>query len=129
MKKLLYVLGLSVVTAVPAIAVSPTYMNPTAGTMNFYPMMQEQMQREDTLDFVNDSENYKKKREQKDLENENKVRNSNFNPNYAPNYGGTYLHPVHPVQMQFTKGADGSIKIQGIESNSSKIIENNSDKK
>ena len=37
--------------------------------------------------------------------------------------------PSDATGYVFTKGADGSIKIQGIESNSSKIIENNSDKK
>ncbi len=97
----------------------PLYEAPNAGNMNFYPMMQRQMEQQETLDFVNDSENYKKKREAKD--NENAIRQSNFNPNYAPNYGGTFMHPVHPVQMQFTKDSNGNIKIQGINSNSETI--------
>ena len=81
--------------------------------------MMHQLEKEETLDFVNNSEEYSKKREAKD--NENKIRSSNFNPNYTPNYGGTYLHPVHPVSMQFTRGENGTIKIQGVHSNSQTI--------
>lgn len=102
---------------------TPIYQAPNVGNSNFYPLMQYQMEKQETLDFINDSENYKKKREQKD--NENKMRESNFNPNYTPNYGGTYLHPVHPVQMQFTKDENGNIKIQGVQSNSETIINTN----
>ena len=106
-------------------AVNPTYMAPNAGNMNFYPLMHSQMEQEETLDFINKSkEEYKKDREKKN--NEQKMRESKFNPNYAPNYGGAFLHPVHPVQMQFTKDENGNIRIQGIHSNSEKII--NTDK-
>ena len=97
----------------------PFYEAPNAGNMNFYPMMQRQMEQQETLDFANDSENYRKKRDAKN--DGNTVRQSNYNPNYSPNYGGTFLHPVHPVQMQFIKDASGSIKIQGIHSNSETI--------
>lgn len=95
-----------------AYAINPTYTAPNASTLDFYPMMRRQMEKEETLDFINRPEDYKERREAKD--NENKVRNSNFNPNYSPNYGGTYLHPVHPVTMQFSKGSDGQIKIQEV---------------
>lgn len=122
MKKKLYVLGLLSAFAISGNSVMAYVVHeaPNAGNINFYPMMQRQMEQEETLDFVNNPENYKKKREAK--ESENKIRESNFNPNYSPNYGGTYLHPVHPVQMQFTKDANGNIKIQGIHSNSETIM-------
>ncbi|MBR1460896.1 hypothetical protein IJ596_04615 [bacterium] len=123
MKKIL--LGMGIVFGVAAFTLSanamPMYTAPNAGNSSFLPMMQSQMEKQETLDFVNDSENYKKKREAK-YNSENAVRESNFNPNYSPNYGGTYLHPVHPVQMQFSKDANGNIKIQGIQSNSETII-------
>lgn len=93
-----------------AMPMNPT---PTVGNSDFYPLMQHQMEKEETLDFVNDSENYKKKRERKD---NGAVKGSNFNPNYTPNYGGNYLHPAQPAQMQFTKDADGNIKIQNVQS-------------
>ncbi len=120
-KSLLFTLLCMTISSSVAFAV-PVYQAPNVGNMNFYPLMQHQMEKQETLDFVNDSENYKQKREKKD--NENKMRESNFNPNYTPNYGGTYLHPVHPVQMQFTKDENGNIKIQGIQSNSETIINN-----
>lgn len=111
MKKILFamllVLPLSTLTANASI-----YEAPNAGNLNFYPMMQRQMEAQETLDFVNNPENYKQKREAKD--NENKKRESRFNPNYSPNYGGAFLQQVHPVQMQFTKDNDGSIKIKSI---------------
>ncbi len=124
MKKIL--LGMGIVFCVSAFTLTanamPMYTAPNAGNSSFLPMMQSQMEKEETLDFINDSENYKKKREAK-YNSENTIRGSHFNPNYSPKYGGTYLHPVHPVQMQFTKDANGNIKIQGLQSNSEMIKE------
>ena len=40
---------------------TPIYQPPNVGNSNFYPLMQHQMEKEETLDFVNDSENYKKR--------------------------------------------------------------------
>ncbi len=119
MKKILLTLSVLLFTVNISHAINPTYTAPNASNMDFYPMMQYQMEKQETLDFANDPENYTKKREIKD--NENKIRNTNFNPNYTPNYGGAYLHPVHPVSMQFTKSEDGTIKIKGIQSNSETI--------
>ena len=123
MKRIL--LGIGIIFGIAALTLStnaaPMYTAPNVGNSNFLPMMQSQMEKEETLDFVNDSENYKKKREAKN-NSENTIRESHFNPNYTPNYGGTYLHPGHPVQMQFTRDANGNIKIQGIQSNSEMIM-------
>lgn len=127
MKKLLGLsLGIAFILCASSVNAYTLYEAPNAGNMNFYPMMQRQMEQEETLDFVNNPEAYKEKREAKD--NGNKIRNSNFNPNYSPNYGGTYLHPVHPVQMQFTKDANGNIRIQGIHSNNETIMNTTGDK-
>ena len=124
MKKILsLVLVTSFILCANAVDAYTLYEAPNAGNMDFYPMMQRQMQEYETLDFINNPEEYKEKREAKDAGN--KIRNSNFNPNYTPNYGGAFLHPVHPVQMQFTKAANGNIKIQGIHSNNESIIKSN----
>lgn len=119
MKKVLLLSVIFAFGCCGAHAINPTYTAPNASNMNFYPLMQHQMEKEETLDFINHSEDYKERREAKD--NENKIRNSNFNPNYTPNYGATYLHPVHPVSMQFVRGDNGTIKIQGFHSNSQTI--------
>lgn len=127
MKKLLGLcIGTALIMCANTVNAYVIHEAPNAGNMNFYPMMQRQMEHDETLDFVNSPESYKEKREAKD--NGNKIRNSNFNPNYSPNYGGTYLHPVHPVQMQFTKDANGNIRIQGFHSNNETILNTTGDK-
>lgn len=124
MKKILGLsVGIALIACANSVGAYTLYEAPNAGNMNFYPMMQRQMEQEETLDFVNNPEGYKEKREAKDAGN--KIRNSNFNPNYTPNYGGAFLHPVHPVQMQFTKDANGNIRIQGLHSNNESITNTN----
>ena len=118
MKKILFGMGMffgAMVLVGMSANAAPMYTAPNMGNSSFLPLMQSQMEKEETLDFVNDSENYRKRRDAKN-NSENTIRQSNFNPNYSPNYGGTYLHPVHPVQMHFTKDADGNIRIQGFNS-------------
>lgn len=78
-------------------ALNPTYSNPTASTMNFYPMMRRQMEQEETLDFENDPEHYKEKRERKDEEAEYRAGNKNFNPKYNPS---TSLNIIRPKQKR-----------------------------
>ena len=93
------------------LALSPTYSNPTASTMDFYPLMQYQMEKQETLDFVNDSENYKQKRAKKDAENEYRAGNKNFNPNYGSNSSLTrFLN--NSENMQFTTDSNGNIIIK-----------------
>lgn len=118
MKKILLSSMIVVFTSCGAYAYNPTYSAPNASTLDFYPLMMHQMDKEE-FGLSNTSDKIEHKTETNI--NENKVRSSNFNPNYTPNYGGTYLHPVHPVSMQFTRGDDGTIKIQGIHSNSQTI--------
>ncbi|MBR1424910.1 hypothetical protein IJ579_05050 [bacterium] len=92
------------------------YEAPNGGNMSFYPLMQQQIEHQETLDFTKNPENYKQKREAKDAKNGTVVRNSGYNPSYGPNYGGTGLQQVHPVNMRFIKDANGNIKIQGMNS-------------
>jgi len=83
---------------------------PNAGNMDFYPMMQRQMEQEETLDFANHPEQYEKNREKKD----NLVKKSKFDPNYTPDYSNGFFKKNNSNKMQFTKEADGSIKIQEV---------------
>ncbi len=92
------------------------YEAPNGGNINFYPLMQYQLEQQETLDFKNNPEEYKQKREAKDLQDGTIVRKQTYNPSYSPNYGGTGLQQTHPVNMFFTKDADGNIKIQGMNS-------------
>lgn len=106
MKKFLVLISVSLLISECSLAM-PMNPTPNVGNMEFYPLMQYQMEKQETLDFVNDSENYKKKRKAKD--NESNIK-SNFDPNYAPNYG--INAPIQPVNMQFTQDENGNIKIQ-----------------
>ena len=92
----------------------PAFQPPNGGNSEFYPMMQYQMEKQETLDFINDSENYKEKRKKKDSKNVAK-ESSNFNPNYTPNYGINNVHYTQPA-MQFTTDENGNIKIQSVPS-------------
>ena len=95
-------------------AASAVYFNqtPTAGNHNFYPLMQHQMEKEETLDFVNHPEEYKKKRAQKDARLDYIDGKTDVNP-YANTTNPTInTRNLRPVNMQFTTGGDGQLKIQ-----------------
>lgn len=112
MKKILSILFfMFFVSSQSVLAFSPTYSNPTASTMNFYPLMQHQMEKQETLDFANDSENYKKKRAQKDAENEYRAGNKNFNPKYGSNSSLTRFR-TKSANMEFTTDSNGNIIIK-----------------
>ena len=87
------------------------YEAPNGGNANFYPLMQHQLEQQETLDFTQSPENYKKRREAKDASQGTVVRSSTYNPNYTPNYGSTGIQQTHPVNMFFTKDANGNIRI------------------
>ena len=91
---------------------SAVYFNqtPTAGNHNFYPIMQHQMEKQETLDFVNNPEQYKKRREQKDAQLDYIEGKTNTYPSSKPTINRTNL----PVNMQFSTGSDGQLKIQEI---------------
>lgn len=117
-KNLLGIAILSLLTSNGAFA-NYIYQTPTAGTMNFYPMMQHQLEKQETLDFVNDPENYKQKREVKDAQldyEQGKTQSPYFKPTRM-NINANHLKSSPVVQdtnMEFTKDENGQIRIQGI---------------
>ena len=112
MKKILSVLLFAMfISSSGALAFSPTYSNPTEGTINFYPMMRRQMEHEETLDFDNDPEHYKEKRNKKDAQDAYRAGNKNFNPSYEPST--SLIKFMHKNQdMQFTTDSNGNILIK-----------------
>ena len=94
------------------------YEAPNGGNASFYPLMQHQLEQQETLDFSTNPEGYKQKRDAKDAVRGTIVRSNTYNQNYTPNYGITNTQPsTHPVNnMFFTKDANGNIRIQGINS-------------
>ena len=92
------------------------YQAPNAGNMNFYPMMQRQKEKEETLDFINNPEDYKKKREAKDAKLDYQEGKTDINPYLTPariNINANKFQTTTP-SMEFTKDENGQIKIQGI---------------
>ncbi len=89
------------------------YLGPTnESNRNFRALQQHQFEKEETLDFVNKPEEYKEKRENKEkfldyqagkVDIGNRPTQMNLQ-NTRPNSAG----------MQFVKGEDGKIRIQGI---------------
>lgn len=99
-------------------ALAVYYTAPNAGNMNFYPMMQRQMEKEETLDFINNPEDYKQKREEKDAKLDFMEGKTDVNPYFKPtsfNLGGKKEEELPPQKpMEFTKDENGQIKIQSI---------------
>lgn len=119
MKKFLLSISILSLLAPNAVFANYIYQTPTAGTMNFYPMMQHQMEKEETLDFVNHPEEYKQKREAKDAQldyEQGKVQSPYFQQTRM-NINANHLKSSPVVQdtnMEFTKDENGQIRIQGI---------------
>lgn len=97
-----------------AMANSPySFLGPqNEGNRNFATLKQHQFEKEETLDFVNNPEQYKDKREKKEKfldyqagkvdvgHRQPQMNLQNSRPNSA--------------SMQFVKGEDGKIRIQGV---------------
>lgn len=119
MKKLLLSLTMLSLLVPNTVLANYLYQTPTAGTMNFYPMMQRQMEKEETLDFVNKPEEYKQKREAKDAQldyEQGKIQSPYFKPTRM-DINANHLKSSPVVQdsnMEFTKDENGQIRIQGI---------------
>ena len=112
MRKILILSILSLfVCSTGSYAISPTYSNSTGSTADFYPLMQYQMEKQETLDFVNNSENYKEERAKKDAENAYRAGNKNFNPHYTTK---TNLINVNhgKKNMEFSTDSNGNIIIK-----------------
>ena len=93
---------------------SYNYLGPTTEmNRNFQPLMKHQFEREETLDFSQDPEHYKEKREKKEKFIEYQQPKVDIPPAAATQYN---LQGTRPGSnnLQFVKDADGKIRIQGI---------------
>lgn len=119
MKKILLSVAIVSLVAVPqsmVLAGMNYYQAPNAGNMNFYPLMQYQMEQEETLDFINNPEGYKQKREAKDAKLDYIEGKTDINPYLTPakvNINSNKFQTT-PSSMEFTKDESGQIKIQSI---------------
>ena len=90
------------------------YLTPTTeANRNFQPLMKHQFEREETLDFSQDPEHYKEKREKKEEFIEYQQPKIDIPPAAATQYNLQGSRPGSN-NLQFVKDADGKIKIQGI---------------
>jgi hypothetical protein len=113
MKKILLTVLLLGFTASTAQA-SYNYLGPTTeANRNFQPLMKHQFEREETLDFSKDPENYKEKREKKEKFIEYQQPKLDIPPAAATQYN---LQGTRPGSnnLQFVKDENGKIRIQGI---------------
>ena len=117
MKKLflsiLAFLGLSACSSYAVI-----YQAPNAGNMNFYTLMQHQVEEQETLDFIKDPEGYKEKRARKDAQLdyiEGKTNTSPyFNLRSIQNKNRPRYNTNLPTNMEFSKDSNGQVIIRGI---------------
>jgi len=119
MKKIL--LSISLVAVVTMINSTGAYAfthyeAPNAGNLNFLPLMQHQMEKEETLDFINRPEEYKQKRDEKNAQSDFREGKTDINPYFRPTNFGLGAAKKLPAQepMEFTTDENGQIKIQGI---------------
>ncbi len=105
-----FMLGLTPISAYA----SYNYLSPTTeSNRNFQPLMKHQFEKEETLDFTNNPEEYKIKRERKEklIEQQQKI---SVPPSAATQFN---LQGTRPGSnnLQFIKDEDGKIRIKGIE--------------
>lgn len=113
MKKVL-LLTAFVMSPVCAFAAGYNYLDaPNPGNRNFSTLYQQQFEKEETLDFINKPEDYQTKREQKDQYLDYKEGKTDLPSFLKPQINTDNYLPASNT-MEFTKGTDGQIKIQGI---------------
>ena len=111
MKKILTVLTVVGLASGGAALASPfNFLTPTTeGNRNFAPLMQYEFEKQETLDFKNNPEEYKQKREKKDRfldYQEGKL-------DLTPDVRTQYHYAPGTSNLQFIRGEDGQIKIKG----------------
>lgn len=90
------------------------YLTPTTEmNRNFQPLMKHQFEKEETLEFSQDPENYKEKREKKEKFIQYQQQKVDIPPAAATQYNLQNTRPG-ANNLQFVKDEDGKIKIQGI---------------
>lgn len=116
MKRLLAVLtaGMFVLSAGNVALATPFgLVNPTnEGSSAFAPLMEYQFEKQETLDFKNNPEEYKRKRESKDRYLDYQEGKLDLTPDVRSRYQMQNSAPG-TNNLQFIKGDDGQIKIQG----------------
>lgn len=119
MKKIIApIFGLCVLTLMNTsnvIAMPSGYMDvPNAGNRNFQPIMQQKFEKEDSLDFINNPEQYKEKREKKDAILDYQEGKTNEVPEFLkPKIDIQTTRPANN-NMEFTTDKNGQIKIKEI---------------
>lgn len=92
------------------------YLGPTnEANRNFQPIMQHRFEKEETMDFVKDPDEYKIKRQKKDAYLDYKEGKTNEVPEFMkPKFNINATQRPVQTNMEFTKGTDGQIHIQSI---------------
>ncbi len=118
MKKiLLNLLAISTIFAgiSPAFAYPYGYLEtPNGGNSNFRPIMQQKFEKEESLDFINNPEEYKEKREKKDAILDYQEGKTTEVPEFLkPKINIQNSTPGANSNMQFVKDENGQIRIKG----------------
>lgn len=118
MRKILLLLGIIGLAAISSKVYASSYDYigaPNAGNRNFAPLMKQQFEKEETMDFIKDPEEYKIKREKKDAYLDYKEGKTNEIPEFIkPKIDIQTTREKPANSMQFTKDENGQIKIQSI---------------
>jgi hypothetical protein len=114
MKKILSVLILTgFVSCTSAVASPFNFLGPTnEGSRDFAPLMQYQFEKQETLDFSNNPEEYKQKRETKNRYLDYQEGKVDLTPDVKTQYNLNNSAPG-TNNLQFIKGDDGQIRIKG----------------
>lgn len=84
------------------------------GTRNFSQIQQYQFEKEETLDFVNEPEQYKEKREQKNKYLDYQEGKVDVLPSVQTQYNSTNSRPGSN-NLQFVKDENGKIRIKSVQ--------------
>ncbi len=114
MKKLLSVSILLGLMSTGVASASPfNFLTPTnEGSRDFAPLMQYEFEKHETLDFKNNPEEYKKKREKKNKYLDYQEGKLDLTPDVKTQYQMQNSAPG-TNNLRFIRGEDGQIKIQG----------------
>ena len=112
MKKLLVALAISMMgLGCKVFAYGGYFDAPTAGTASFQTITQHQFEKNETLDFVNDSEEYKNKREKKEQYLDYKEGKVDIPKTYSTSETRYYSRPGSN-NLEFSKDDNGRIIIR-----------------
>lgn len=118
MKNLL--IALPAIAVLGYISVVPSFATPgfPTGTDNatrsFAPIQQRQFEKEETLDFVNNSEQYKERRDKKNKYLDYQEGKVDVSPSVKTQYNTTNSRPGSS-NLQFIKDENGRIKIKSVQ--------------